>query len=815
MNRRLIVAFAVVSSLMLVTAMPATAATTNTAVVSQHTDFGTGNETEPQTLNNITIDGSGDEAQAVLATNRFETFESFEDGDLSEYTEDTGSFSVVSDRSTDGSQALYSDSNNQKIISTTGLDRYPEKGDSFKTDVYLESGGGTWLIFGYQNSSNYYRVGIHGGDDELLIEKTEDGVTTELDSVPYSPTYGEWITIETEWGADGTISATVLNGGVEEATTTGQDGTFDSGGIGVDTSPQNDVYEHWWDNFRIETATESAQYISANHSASNAQQAAINISDASNVSVDLAAEYHDGSAWQSGATTTVSTAENHTLSLPDVSSSTWRVKADVSVTGKNPQFALSDESILATNHAPEINNASASPSSGETLTETPVELSINSSDADFSTSQGDNVTVDFYVDDGLVGSDTISSNGTASVSADITTGGDYTWYAIARDDYGGETQSDTFSFTAPGQLEVYNEALYPELVNDTQVNATIYVGDDTYYRSDNDGTIDLSGLPADEQIIVEVEAQGYADRVITIDSLYEQQAIYLLGDSTASVDVAFQVDDSTGSFSGDDVELLVQRPINQSNTTEWRTVIGNEIGANNKLPTTLEEGTRYRLVVRNDQESRVLGSYKAIQSVDPEILPIGTVQISEEAKDGTSFGAKLDIIENDDGTEDRLVRLAYFDSADATDELTYRIVRTDTDTEEVIVANTTETNPSQRFAATIPINSSHPQDASYRVDYWVERSGQPDVSGDRLIGKVPEIGEGWDIDDRVLRWLGYAFIVGFAGLTVVRSPRMASVGTVVIASLLSMIGVVPINPILLGMAGAVALLYNVGRSGVT
>jgi len=69
MRRRLVVAFAVVATLLAVTSMPV-AAQNASAVASEHTSFGTGSagEPSPTTLNGMSVGGSGESASVVLGT---------------------------------------------------------------------------------------------------------------------------------------------------------------------------------------------------------------------------------------------------------------------------------------------------------------------------------------------------------------------------------------------------------------------------------------------------------------------------------------------------------------------------------------------------------------------------------------------------------------------------------------------------------------------------------------------------------------------------------------------------------------------------
>ncbi|MGZ0745723.1 hypothetical protein [Haloparvum sp. AD34] len=106
---------------------------------------------------------------------------------------------------------------------------------------------------------------------------------------------------------------------------------------------------------------------------------------------------------------------------------------------------MGDESILFVNHAPTADNSTAAPNATSTNNEN-VDLSINVSDQEFATVQGDNVTVTAYVDGSAIGSKTISSNQTVTFTATGLSDGSHSWHVELEDGYGLTSQSDTFSF---------------------------------------------------------------------------------------------------------------------------------------------------------------------------------------------------------------------------------------------------------------------------------------------------------------------------------------------------------------------------------
>jgi len=174
---------------------------------------------------------------------------------------------------------LSSDSGSAKLISTTGLDAYPERGDNIRADYWIENPDTiSKLLFGVQDRNNYYAVNVTDLPDGFALEKVEGGVKTTLDSTNLTGDIPEGSgtlydlgppaeyprhDINIQWGGkqpgkdnvtNGTISARIFQ--YDETKWTGSwfpanDTTFDSGGIGfVKGSEAGDRL--YWDDVRVD-----------------------------------------------------------------------------------------------------------------------------------------------------------------------------------------------------------------------------------------------------------------------------------------------------------------------------------------------------------------------------------------------------------------------------------------------------------------------------------------------------------------------------------------------------------------------------------
>jgi len=76
---------------------------------------------------------------------------------------------------------------------------------------------------------------------------------------------------------------------------------------------------------------------------------------------------------------------------------------------------------------------------------------------------------------------------------------------------------------------------------------------------------------------------------------------------------------------------------------------------------------------------------------------------------------------------------------------------------------------------------------------------------------VPEIAKDLGVDPTVLAYMSFIGLVAITGLVVVFDDRLAALTAVVVATLLTTLGAISIPAPALGIAGVIALLYNVAR----
>ncbi len=633
MSRRALVV--IIVSLLAISATPVAVANTDgqNVVGSQHdTESELSNA---QNLENLTVSGSGSNARVELS-NKSST-DSFEDGDLAEWNGDLSEFNITNSPTYDGAKAvdhLPSGSSDWESIYHSNSSG-SNLASAFVRSNLSSSDPAAGVVLNRQpNSEEWYQFSLDTSDGEWEIRKmTSNGATTLKAVTTNSPSSDTWYRLELERDGDELVATAFDTSGTQLAQFSVTDTSYSGGYAGLGGFATRGAT---YDKFTFTKGLpESARYVSAIHEVTNGKQATINITELSNVSVTATVQTDTGTVLNQ---TTLSKTGNHTLSLASASSSKLETVVDINVTESNPSFAMSDESILFTNSAPSVANASATPNNGTTITDTPVNLSIDISDKQFGSAQGEEVSVTFYnaSDDSAIGTDTLTNNGTASVEWGSVSNGENEWYIIAEDSYGGVTQSQTFNFSAPETLYIYNESSPNDLVDSATVDIQFYFEGESgeiITKSTSDGTINMTGLPPDQPFIVVAEADGYHPRRIYVESLLEEQRIYLLPESAEFVDLTFELEDFSGDYPSDSTVLKIEREINGN----WSTVQGDFFGATSQLTAQLAYNQRHRLTLINTEtgETKRIGTLTPTASGTQTISVTGSGEIQLEGMNPT------------------------------------------------------------------------------------------------------------------------------------------------------------------------------------
>jgi hypothetical protein len=656
----------VLVALLAVSAMPAQAQNAS-AVASKHTTFGTsGGEPDPTTLEKMSVDGSGESASVTLDsgspnTNSFEdeaADSGFPDGWSGDAASTTGE--VTTSRAYSGSQSASVVGDNDHYM-YYGLDSASTA--EVSAAIYASSTTQYHLIELQDGTTRPIRVGIRQGEFGYYSGSGWTEIATEPDA-------NEWIqiriydidpdaeTFNVEWtdpdGNSGTaslsMSASMSASGYDRIAVSGYDYT----------TYVDDVKHQQLDGTEINSGT----YIGAPHSAEDVQQGWADIT-LNNASADITwqEDADNDSQWTNVTTQTVKTTANVTADLSGTQSDRWRVRVDFATTGDSATAQLHDEGLLFESASPTL---SAPDPTGE-ISDYDGDIAINVSDRDLGLAQGDTVVLEATNESGdQIGQQSVTSNGTVTLSYDALAGAnEIEW--TATDDY-GNSDSVAQSFTTPAELRIANESSPSDLVNgSTTVEVTFYLSNRTVTRNTTDGTVSLAGLPGGEPFTARAEADGYRTRTVQIPSLYRQQTMFLLPDSSTSVQARFTLEDATGTFS-EQSTLYIEKPVTVDGNTSYQIIVSDQFGVDG-VTTYLEKGIRYELRLKS-QEGDVaqLGAYNGELNETIVLEP----SVASVSRDGDGRGFRYSANYSDDA---ETIGIEFEDPQAQTSELTVSAVR--------------------------------------------------------------------------------------------------------------------------------------------
>ncbi|WP_396614119.1 Ig-like domain repeat protein (plasmid) [Haloferax sp. S1W] len=433
-----------------------------------------------------------------------------------------------------------------------------------------------------------------------------------------------------------------------------------------------------------------------------------------------------------------------------------------------------------------------SPPDAQELTTQEVTFSANVTDSDFAASDGDSLTVEFVINDEVVATEVLSSNGTVSTTRDYTTA--VSWYVRVTDQYGNVVTSDERSLLAPDTIIIRNVTTGEPIGTGAEVSAKMYSGELIFEKNTSSSAIDLVDVPSDRGYIIEVSAEGYHTRTTALESVYDQADIYLLSKNQTSSYQEMTLKDLTGEFEGRQTILYIERPVEVNDTLKWEVVAGDYFGSDSIFKTTLEKDQRYRLVIENDDgDRRELGSYIAAVN-NSATLEVGQIQWVAPKGDTYQWDAFVD--ENKSG-----LVVAYEDPENET--TSFDIVVHERGNSSNILFQSSATNLTT-YQRTEPLTQSE-LEQDWAVNITLERTNRTITIGEP-ISSTASIRTPIPIDERWATLGGLVLLVALAAAFPATLSRVGAVGVVTVATGLSWLGWVDIPMSVIGLSGAVALL---------
>jgi hypothetical protein len=786
----------VLVALLAITAMPASAQNAS-AVASEHTDFGTGDEPSPTALENMAVEGSGDSASVSLSSGGSGQLfaDDFEDEPADSGTADAwettiGSADtqeVTSSTAASGSQSYY-------LSTGTYVGQRPtsqplDTPTTIPYNALINSESGVTNIRLVNGGTRLIQVGIRDGDLQYY-----DGSSWTLIST--TPDRNEWVdlTLTPEPSTD-EVTIDWQTSSASGSQTVGAEASFTDGYDAVRIFQNNGA--GYFDAVSIdEQTTTSGTYIGAPHDAEQIEQGWANVTLSNAEATVTWQEDGDGDGtWSNVSSQTVTSTTNLTQDLSGTQSDRWRVRIDIDTTADSASAAIHDEGLLFEPSAPTLSD----PEPTGQISDYNGDISINVSDADLGLAQGDTVVVEAANSTGAtIGQQSVTNNGTVTFSYSAPPGqNDVTW--TATDEYDNSATA-TQNFTTPATLSIFNESAPSQLVDDAGELRIRFFGDggDVVTRNTGDGTVSLSGLPANERFVVTVsdDNEQYYYRRIIITSLYNQSEIYLLPRNASSNNVEFRLNDFTGGqFPPAETRLYIEAPIEKdfdgdgTNETRYQTIFGDTFGSSGGFPAVLATNERYRLRLTNEAgDTRVLGSYTATADV---VEPLSVRGLSFNPPEGQGWATNLSVSD-----EPREATWKFMDPAGETSNLSVQIV----DENGTVVY-------SDQLIGTVKNYSVYDvqldNETQYTLNWSAQRNGQQigqtrPVGGNDLGIKIP-------LDADWLGTFGMVTVVFALSLADVRKTTYVAMTAVALAGVLMALKAVNIFPPLWWLAAFIAV----------
>jgi len=356
--------------------------------------------------------------------------------------------------------------------------------------------------------------------------------------------------------------------------------------------------------------------------------------------------------------------------------------------------------------------------------------------------------------------------------------------------------------------DIVNQTLVDEGPNGSALEVEVeFFGDNgsVEQRSTTTGRIDMTGLPADERFSVSVDAgDEYVQRQILIENLLNHQEAYLLPQDTSidTVEPRFVIQDPSNQFDTERSEIVLERPIDTGNGTEFVPVAGDRVGLNG-FDTILERDQRYRVTVRDpdNDAQRELGAFTPTQS-ERVTLTVQDIEFDSVSQtDALEWAA--DYIRNEDAADQ--IQFVFRDQFE-TQSLSYEIHER---------GNRSNVLASDTAAGNVTVTETVPPDSGntvWVVNWTATRGNGQTISASRPVStsRLP-IGPGLDP-----RWqTGIAMIGLFvvAGLFGAANPGVGGIAVAATGGMFFLLGWLPDSTggLMVILAMFIAVLAYVGR----
>lgn len=363
----------------------------------------------------------------------------------------------------------------------------------------------------------------------------------------------------------------------------------------------------------------------------------------------------------------------------------------------------------------------------------------------------------------------------------------------------------------PSRLEVrdlVNQTLVKEGPNGSSITVEVeFFGDDgaVEQRTTTTGSIDMTGLPADERFSVSVDAgDQFVQRQILIKNLLTTQTAFLLPQDVSidTVEPRFIIQDPSNQFDTERSEIVLERPIDTGNGTEFVPVAGDRVGLNG-FDTILERDQRYRVSVTDPDSGaqRELGAFTPTQS-EQVTLTVQDVEFDSVSQtDGLEWAAEY--LSNDEAADQ--VRFVFRDQFE-TQSLSYVIHER---------GNTSNVLATDRVAGNVTVTETVPPGAEntvWVVNWTATRGTGQTLSASRPISTT-RLPVGPALDPRWETALAMIGLFAVAGLFGAANPGVGGIAVATTGGMFFLLGWLPDSTggLMVILAMFIAVLAYAGR----
>jgi len=339
--------------------------------------------------------------------------------------------------------------------------------------------------------------------------------------------------------------------------------------------------------------------------------------------------------------------------------------------------------------------------------------------------------------------------------------------------------------------------------------------DDVYPRTPTNGVIDMEGLPVNEPFVVGIrdDSDTYVSRLTLIDTIFEQQSVYLINASVDTAIIRFTIEDRTGQFAGTGTKIQIRRAINTTTSPadeeEYVIVAGDVVGSQLQFETELEQDVRYRVRIQNeDGETRQLGAFTA--RVDQVIgLTISGIDVGVDIpEDEPVISSSID----DSVANQTSLQFSYVDLAQETTEVDLRVLQAGNTSNVLDTATVTAPPNVSTFQHTTTLTGAQADmQAVYQVEY-IRNGNTFDATAAYGLNQYPV---NLPLSDAWRQIFGVGFLIVLGGIFSVANARIGAIMIPGVAALLYAIGFISGFATILGISLAMVLGigYNLAFAG--